>query len=397
MDFEREKGKSQQIAERVEAEIISGKLQPGSRMKSVRELAGNFSVSLRSVQIALDLMEEKGFIERRRGSGTFIKKNNLKKDNTVYFLVPHPSHITLKYESNVFLRRLIYGAVSAAIPGQLIQSIPVSKTNVPVLGDNPGAIDWETLKRIPPGANVFISSTWYRDIIPFLAERSVRGVFLSIQYDQEYPEMCKIIQNAEWDIITLDRLTAMQRVVEYLHSLGRRKIVALKYYGNQPEHPLKKGFISGYKNCGMDFREDFFQEIALHEKDSLENIITKLWEKTKFDALVSCVPDTINPVFGTITKKIGLKIPDDAALIAFRDMPEYLELGPRISAFEFPLADVGAELINIFSSKNHNTKDTRFQASIIERGSTVKGLAGSLNQAFMPELLSANRKIMEVA
>jgi len=396
MSFEGKKGKSQQIAERLETEIISGKLQPGCRMKSVREIADSFSVSLCSVQVALETLEEKGLIERKRGSGTFIREHNMTKDNTVYFLVPTASHITSKYEECITHRRLMYGAICAAAPGQLVQPIAVSRVNVRNLGENPELIDWEAIKRIPPGANVFVDCLWYKDIIPFLAERSVRGLLLAHQYEQECPEIFKTIHDAGWSIITLDRFTAIQRVLEYLHSMGRRKIVALKAYEMQPGHPFRRGFISGYEKCGMAFRDDFFQECPSEKWDSIENVILELWEKTKFDAMVSCIPDLACTVLNTLTKKLGLKVPDDVALMAFRDMPEYLETEPQISAFEFPLVDVGAEIINVFNSKNGGPKDTRFHASIIERGSTIKGLNGLLTRRFMPELLSHDKKITEL-
>lgn len=396
MRFERKKGKSQQIAERIETEIVSGKLQPGSRMKSVREIAENFSVSLCSVQVAMEALEEKGLIERKRGSGTFIREHNMTRDNTVYFLVPSAAHITLKYDTSIMLRRLLYGATYSALPGQLVQPIAVCKSDIPDLSKNPEAIDWVTLKRIPPGGNVFISSLWYREIIPFLAERSVRGVFLASQYEQEYPETCKIIQEAGWDIITLDRFTAIQRTVEYLHLLGKNRIAAIKHYENEPGHPFRRGFIAGYKKRNIPFNDDFFKECSSEKLETIENIILELREKTEFDALILCIPDLINQVFNVLTKKIGLKIPEDAAIISFGDIPEYLELSPQISAFDFPWVDVGTEIINIFNSKSQSLKDTRFHASIIERASTVKGLTGPLLQTFMPEVAPVGRKIPEL-
>jgi len=384
--LKKEKGKSHKIAEAVKSEIASGKMRPGNRLKSVRELASYFSVSTKAAQRAFDTLEIEGFVERRQGSGTFVRENKTSRSNTVYFLVPHASHIASSHESSVMLNRILYGITSAPSPRVLPQLVPVSKQNVRSITKTPSAIDWATLEQIPAGANVFASALWYNRIFPFLVERGVKGLLLVAQYEQEQQKMYDLIRDASWSFITIDRFAGIQKTVEYLYRLGRRRIAAIKRCPEQPEHPFRKGFITAYENYDMVFKNDFFHEITPEQSEgNMSDTVYELFRKTKFDSLILCNPNIVGATYSALAK-IGLKVPDDVAVIAFRDMPEYVNLTPAVSAFDFSWADIGREISRIFTSDDPFYKDTRFHSSIIKRGSTEKNMRPGTDEEFMTEL-----------
>lgn len=61
-----------QIASQIEAFILSGSLQKGDRLPSVRELALTTKTNPNTVSKALAELERKGLIETRRTSGKFV-------------------------------------------------------------------------------------------------------------------------------------------------------------------------------------------------------------------------------------------------------------------------------------------------------------------------------------
>ncbi len=385
MNLKKEKGKSHKIAEAIKAEIASGKMRPGNRLKSIRELAGSFSVSIKSAQRAFDILEADGLIERKAGSGVFIKETINQKNNTIYFLVPHASHMMLEHETSIAIRRMLYGAINSALPSQMVQMIPVSKSNDANINKKPETIDWAALECIPAGANVFISSAWYSKIIPFLVGRGVRGIYLATQFEEAYQDMYKMIQEARWPVIRIDRFTAIQNAVHHLYSLGRRRIAAIKSYPNQPDHPFRKGFIAGYEHCGIPFKDALFQEFTPGEPGNEEEVISNLWKANKFDSLIICAPGIVRNSFLSLTEKLKLKIPDDVALLAFRDMPNYMRLPISISVFDFPWVEIGAEIVKVANDENNMQREIRFQATITDRDSTLKRSAHETIRAFLPE------------
>lgn len=64
-----------QIVEQVRNQILSGILQPGSALPSVREISELIEVNSLTIQKALKILEQEKFICIRRGVGAFISDN----------------------------------------------------------------------------------------------------------------------------------------------------------------------------------------------------------------------------------------------------------------------------------------------------------------------------------
>ncbi|HNY20897.1 MAG TPA: GntR family transcriptional regulator [Treponemataceae bacterium] len=59
----------------IKQDIVSGKVSPGDRLSSVRELAEALSVNPNTVQRVYQELEREGISETRRGTGTYILEN----------------------------------------------------------------------------------------------------------------------------------------------------------------------------------------------------------------------------------------------------------------------------------------------------------------------------------
>ena len=62
----------QQISDQVREQILSGELQPGERLPSIRELAEQLTTSVITVRRAYADLEAEGYIYTRAGQGTFV-------------------------------------------------------------------------------------------------------------------------------------------------------------------------------------------------------------------------------------------------------------------------------------------------------------------------------------
>ncbi len=74
-----------QIVSEIKKQIVSGKLIPGERIPSVRELALTYKVNPNTMQKALIELEENGLIKTERTNGKFVTKdeniiNKIKND-----------------------------------------------------------------------------------------------------------------------------------------------------------------------------------------------------------------------------------------------------------------------------------------------------------------------------
>lgn len=61
-----------QIEQQLYYDIVLGKLQPGEKMPSVRQLALDFTVNINTAQHVLSNMQDKEIIYSKRGLGSFV-------------------------------------------------------------------------------------------------------------------------------------------------------------------------------------------------------------------------------------------------------------------------------------------------------------------------------------
>ena len=67
--------KYQLVAEQIRQKIEDGVYHYGKKMPTISELAELFQVSHMTVKKAIDILETTGYVDRRKGSGIFVKMN----------------------------------------------------------------------------------------------------------------------------------------------------------------------------------------------------------------------------------------------------------------------------------------------------------------------------------
>lgn len=65
----------QQIEKYLYRQIALGKIKPGEKVPSVRQLAVDLTVNVNTVQRALNQMNTEGILEVKRGLGSFVTEN----------------------------------------------------------------------------------------------------------------------------------------------------------------------------------------------------------------------------------------------------------------------------------------------------------------------------------
>lgn len=75
IDFKSTKGIFQQIADNLCHQILEGKLLPGERVPSVRDLAADFEVNRNTLLRTYSILEDAGMIVNKRGIGFFVADN----------------------------------------------------------------------------------------------------------------------------------------------------------------------------------------------------------------------------------------------------------------------------------------------------------------------------------
>ena len=75
IDFKSSKGIFQQIADNISHQILEGKILPGERIPSVRDLSVEFEVNRNTLLRTYSILEEAGIIVNKRGVGFFVSED----------------------------------------------------------------------------------------------------------------------------------------------------------------------------------------------------------------------------------------------------------------------------------------------------------------------------------
>jgi GntR family transcriptional regulator len=65
--------KYERVADAIEAEIKSGELPPGMRLKPERELMIDFGVSYGTIRHAVSVLRDRGLVRTSHGEGNYVK------------------------------------------------------------------------------------------------------------------------------------------------------------------------------------------------------------------------------------------------------------------------------------------------------------------------------------
>jgi GntR family transcriptional regulator len=65
--------KYERVADAIEAEITSGELPPGMRLKPERELMTDFGVSYGTIRHAVSVLRDRGLVRTSHGEGNYVK------------------------------------------------------------------------------------------------------------------------------------------------------------------------------------------------------------------------------------------------------------------------------------------------------------------------------------
>ena len=99
--FDNERPIYLQLVEKMKQEIVSGKLKPGERIPSVRELALTTRVNPNTMQKALAELEDEGLVYTERTNGKFVTENKKLIENLKNELAKQKVNNYLKDMNNI--------------------------------------------------------------------------------------------------------------------------------------------------------------------------------------------------------------------------------------------------------------------------------------------------------
>ncbi len=320
----------EQIVEDVIDMVCDMNLEPGDRLPSEQVLSKNFKCNALTIRKSLALMVDRQILEKRPGSGTYLRtpveKIKVRKTSKVDFCPSNLMAMIIPPEMDNFLIKLFNSVINICVqkgielvihPLQVFDddSLPLaSQLNqrgcqaVMILGI-PDGTDSEKLKQ-------FISLC----DIPVVLNRKVAGLEHLVY---EYPGRNGIYSRRE-----------MRFSCRYLKELGYQNIVYI-CDELEPSQLASRVKIEEYQKCMVLYGMRSFLECVDKRFSNIDDIIARFVPQKGHTAII-CYDDDYAIRLMTSLYKRGFSVPEDFALLGSNDNKNSAFTEPPLSTFRFP-------------------------------------------------------------
>lgn len=346
--------KHQEIYDRILVGILEGKYLPGKQIPTEQDLATLFNASRPTVGKALRELEKKGFLYRKRGSGTFVKEPSQIQGHKLGILVPGVS--------------LESGELFGAMVSQMSREAS-ERGFAMLLNDSPSGTEQEIVEQA-------------RRIADELIELHVSGVFFlpmelspeKWQFNQQIADAfdeagISIVlldrdvtlgsKRSNYDLIGINNERAAYNLTEHLIESGCRKIDFLT--GTDQSSAIRDR-IAGYQNAlidnGIQPEKNKVHRIDMNpaRNPDLEQVQSRIEEfvlANSPDAVV-CISDRKAAMLMKCLIKMKKKIPDDIRIVGFDDLPFISYLPVPLTTVRQPADTLAREAVRMLIDRIQN-------------------------------------------
>jgi LacI family transcriptional regulator len=226
-----------------------------------------------------------------------------------------------------------------------------------------------------------------RDLIAMFRDRHVDGYIIAppVGVEEDIAELLKdglpvvlfdrYFPGIDCSYVVTDNLNSTYTATEYLVEQGYKKIAFITLQSHQTQMQAR---LDGYKKAlQQNNLSPYIKEVVFNQdvKHMLDPIADFLKNNKDLDAIIFGT-NRIGTCGLKVIHNMGIRIPDDVAVISFDDHDVFELYTPSITAIAQPVEDIADNVINILlgkldsSAPNNDNKKVTLQNDLIYRGSS---------------------------
>jgi len=326
--------KHRRVSKRLEIEIATGKFAPGSRLPSEIQLVKQFEVSRPTIARALRDLEAKGLIERRAGSGTYVKSAEGSRDNSANvlgLLVPGLPNTEIFHiicgEIASLARVHEYGLMWGGPPSPL-QSADASLEHAEeicrqFIERNVSGVFFAPAE-LHPGQEAANSR-----IAESLREAGIGVVLID-------RDLCAFPRRSDFDLVGIDNLAAGYMIADHLIKLGCKKIL----FACRPlSAATVNARIAGVREALAQNRLECDSGWVKQGDPKDLKFARSLVSGRLADAIICANDDTAAMLIRTLESQ-GIRTPHDIRIVGFDDVKYAMLVSVPLTTIHQPCRDI---------------------------------------------------------
>lgn len=353
------KPKYMEIYEWIRKQIEQGDLKPGAKVRSENELLQLFPVSRQTVRQALSRLEADGLVERRRGSGTYVRKKHT--HSSAGRRSRQIAVVTTYIDEYIFPK--IIRSIEEAIRenNYTIQvacthnSIEMERRILRQLADEDivSGLIIESVKSALPNPN--------RGLYRELQGKQIPVLFMN----SYYPEV-------KAPHVSMDDRQAGKAATEYLIGKGHKRIGAIFKSDDGQGHLRYQGYVEAMREAGIEIREDKILWIDTGDVEEMMSDKERYLRRLSGITACVCYNDTVASRLMAICAESGMKLPEELSVIGIDDADISGDSPVPLTTIHNPLHRLGrlsAELMLKMIQGETVSADHKLRGIIVERAS----------------------------
>jgi DNA-binding LacI/PurR family transcriptional regulator len=348
------------LVEDLRERIRSGRVAPGDRLPAERRLASEHDISLSTVRRALEELATGGLVERRHGAGTFVAdpRARLQRPALVGVIVP---------SVNSFFAEIIQGIEDE-------------------IGENGHRLVLYNSHYDPQREQRYLEGLGKHQIDGLLIAPSLHsgdaGAYLRLLRDVRdrlptvYVE--RRLPDDEAEFVSSDPVAGAALAVRHLSRLGHRRIALVGPTRSAPASAIYDGYRKGVLETGAD------DDAALAKRHfdwgrrggADDDDIAELMAQPRPPTGILCMGDEYAFRVYYVLRRLGYRVPEDVALVAYDDVVAPL-LEVPLTAVSPPKYEVGRQAAALLLRRLTQGDAAPIQQVLLKPRLVVRGTCGA--------------------
>jgi GntR family transcriptional regulator, arabinose operon transcriptional repressor len=356
------KPKYRQVFEAIEEGILSRRFQPGQKLPSEAALVEEFETSRITVVRALRELQQRGMVQRRAGSGTYVTDGFATSGSLLFgLLIPNlgeteifgPICQGMAESCALHKHALLWGDTTPAPEAKEAQTLELCRQYAvkKVAGVFFAPLEWT-----PKNDRI------NQAVISLLEHAGIPIVLLDRCF-LPYP------RRSHYDLVSIEHRRAGYLATEHLLKLGCHRIAFVAYAHSASTVEAR---VSGYREAlfvaGVPFEPSLIQHLVSDHTAELGRIVDRL----KPEAIVCANDRTAGQVMHSLIE-LNYQVPKDVRIVGIDDV-QYANLLPvPLTTVHQPCREIGvaavAAMLERIASSDMPTRDILLDCRLVVRSS----------------------------
>ncbi len=357
-----------QIKDDIFNDIETGKYKAGEKLPAERIFAEKYNVTRITISKALKLLVDQGFIEVRRGSGSFVKDRK---------------HAVIDSESKII--GVLLPDIQRGIMVDLIRGIEdeaiadgystilcntdnqMDKANMYVdqlIGNGVKGVIYYPVQEIENGKKMECRN-W--EVVQKLNDNHIPTILV----DHE----CK---NVITDLVVTDNFGGGLEMTKHLLEMGHRRIAVVYDFKETSIDDRIAGYKEALKRYDVEYDPDLIQLIKEYGfTESFSNLIKKIKYELKATAIFA-MNDLLAADIYFHTNNLGIDIPKDLSVVGYDDLLFADRMSKPLTTVHQSLYEMGRESLKMFLERVQKS-DERYRKVILQNRIIIRKSVRKLN------------------